>query len=450
VSPRDASDRFADVLVVGAGFAGLHAAALLRGQDLDVVLLEARDRVGGRVESVALQGGAALELGASWVTGAQTEILGLADRAGATIEPMASEGATVLVRDRELAQIDDQDAPGPSLGAAAAIDELDKLATGVDPAAPWQAEHALSLDLTTLGAWFGSEVNDAAARLELELAAEGYFATPAAQVPLLHALFYARANGGFDHLLGASGDPLSQSLVRGGAQRLAEHLAGELESLVLREPVAGLSWAEDEVRARARSQRIRARRAVIAMPPPLAQRLEYEPALPWERDQLTQRWSMGSGWKCHAIYASAFWRERGLNGRLIDLDTGITAFDTSPLSGSPGILSCFLPVAASADYERAGEEGRRQAVADALGHALGEEASNPEAYRDRMWWREPYSRGDVAVPALGTWSSFGHSLREPVGSIHWAGSETAAEFAGQMEGALRSGRRAAEEVAASL
>jgi monoamine oxidase len=450
VTAGDGSERV-DVVVIGAGFAGLRATALLAEAGASVVVLEARKRVGGRVESEPVGEGATVELGASWVTDEHVELLALAGELGLRVEPMWSDGATVVLTGEKRALISDKDGEAVAPEAPAAIAALDQLAARVDPAAPWDAADAASCDRTTLGAWLDQNVPGKSARVALELGAEGYFARPSAEVPLLHALFYARSNGGFDHLLGATGDPLTQSLVGGGVQAIATGVAERLGDAVrLGRPVLGLSQSRAGVTAMTDSERVEARRAIVALPPPLAQRIPHEPPVPWDRDQLTQRWSMGSGWKCHLVYPEAFWRGEGLNGRVIDAGDGTTAFDTSPPGGVPGILTAFLPVASVAEHASAGPDGRRAVLVSVLERALGRRATEADAYRDRMWWCEPFSRGDVAVPTLGTWTSFGAALREPVGLIHWAGTETAIEFAGQMEGALRSGRRAAEEVLALL
>ena len=439
----------ADVVVVGAGLAGLRAATLLDAAGASVILLEARSRVGGRVESVPVGGGAAVELGASWITHDHAELLRLATEFDLRVDPMWREGTTVVI-DGEPEFVEVADAERLTPGAAAALDVLDDLASGVDPASPWLAADARTHDLMTLGAWLDANVSGEG-RAELELGAEGYFARPSHEVSLLHALFYARANGGFNHLLGAPGDPLAQSLVTGGVQRIATELADRLgDSIRLGQPVLGLSQVDGGVTATTLEARVVASRAIVALPPPLAGRLSYEPELPWERDQLAQRWSMGSGWKCHLVYRRAFWRAEGVNGRVIDAKDGTSAWDTSPPEGAPGILTAFLPVARAGEDASAGESGRRAMLAERFARALGPDAAQPDQYHDRMWWHEPFSRGDVAVPSLGTWTNFGAALREPVGLLHWAGTETATEFAGQMEGALRSGQRAAEEVLALL
>jgi monoamine oxidase len=197
---------------------------------------------------------------------------------------------------------------------------------------------------------------------------------------------------------------------------------------------------------------VRARRVVLAMPPVLTARIAYSPALPGFRDQLTQRMIQGAVWKVMAVYPEPFWRAEGLSGQALS-DTGPVAltFDNSPPDGSPGVLLGFLEAEEARQAGLLDPAERRRRVLDAFGRLFGPRARTPERYIERSWAEEEWTRGCYGcyLPT-GGWTGFGKALRAPVGPLHWAGAETATVWSGYMDGAVRSGERAAAEALAAL
>jgi monoamine oxidase len=197
---------------------------------------------------------------------------------------------------------------------------------------------------------------------------------------------------------------------------------------------------------------VRGRRAIVAIPPALASRIRYEPLLPGFRDQLTQRMPLGTVAKCMAIYDEPFWRADGLTGQATS-DTGPVklTFDNSPPDGSPGVLLGFLEGQRARDMGRVSPEERRAAVIDCFRRLFGERAAKPERYVERLWADEEFSRGCYgSLMPTGAWTNYGEALRAPLGPLHWAGAETAEVWSGYMDGAVRSGEAAAQEVLAAL
>ena len=196
---------------------------------------------------------------------------------------------------------------------------------------------------------------------------------------------------------------------------------------------------------------VRARRAIVALPPALAGRISYDPPLPAMRDKLCQRMPMGSVIKCMAIYDEPFWRADGLSGQATSLPgPAQVIFDNTPPGGRPGVLLGFLEADAARALGAVPEAERREAVLAVFGRLFGPPAGQPESYVDRDWSAEPYSRGCYAgVFGPGAWTSVGPVLREPVGRLHWAGTETATRWMGYFDGAVSSGRRAAAELTAA-
>ena len=225
-------------------------------------------------------------------------------------------------------------------------------------------------------------------------------------------------------------------------------MADELgERIQLESPVARLRTDGDAVVV----GDLRARRAIVALPPALAGRLDYEPALPAQRDQLTQRVPMGSVIKCMAIYDEPFWRAEGLSGQALSLPGPVqVVFDNTPPNGTPGVLMGFIEGRDARELGPIPGSERRRIVVENFARLFGERAASPAGYVEKDWSAEPYSRGCYAgVPTPGTWTAYGRAMREPIGRIHWAGTETAIRWMGYFDGAIQAGRRAATEVIAA-
>ncbi len=441
----------AEHLVVGAGFAGLAAArAIVRG-GRTVAVLEARDRVGGRVYTRTLDDGTPLDLGGQWVGPTQERLYALAKELGVATFATYGDGHNVLhwggKRKKYKGTIPSV-SPLPLLDLAWAMKRLDALANTVNLEAPWETKNAAALDGQTLASMLDRVIHFDTARELLKIGLETIFAADAADISLLHAAFYVKSGKGLDSLVGVANGAQQDRFV-GGAQPIADRLAGTLgDALHLSSPVREIVTTDDGVEARGDGFVARGRRIIVALPPTLAGRLRYAPALPAARDQLTQRMPMGSVIKCMAVYDTPFWREEGLSGQAVS-DTGPvqTTFDNSPPEGKPGVLLGFIEANAARALSRVTETERRAKVLECFARYFGERALSPREYVDKSWAEDEWSRGCYAgyMPP-GVWTSYGHALRASVGRIHWAGTETAAEWNGYIEGALASGERAAREV----
>ena len=193
---------------------------------------------------------------------------------------------------------------------------------------------------------------------------------------------------------------------------------------------------------------VTAKKALLALPPTLAGRIRYIPALPALRDQLFQRIPMGTVIKFHCLYPTPFWREQGLSGQVVS-DSGPVriTFDNSPQGGNPGILLGFVEGDDARYWAQQSVEERKGAIFSCLVCYFGEQAQMPEEYFEQNWAEEEYSRGCYAgYMPTGVWTSLGQFLSEPVGHLHWAGTETATVWNGYMDGAIQSGERAAQEI----
>ena len=444
----------ADVVVVGAGLAGLAAARALVAAGREVVVLEARDRVGGRTlnEPIAADGSKVVEVGGQWVGPTQFRLLELAEELGVETFPMHVAGENVIEwrgRLKRYRGTIPKLSPLVLLDVQRAMTRLNRAARRVSLEEPWRTPGARALDSKTFATW----LDDGGCRTKggrelLELTVQAVWACEPADVSLLHVLFYVKSAGGLEALTDSEGGAQEARFV-GGSQRVSLRMAEELGDRVrLSSPVRRIAWDRDG----ATVEDVRARRAILALPPTLTGRIDYDPLLPGHRDQLVQRMPQGTVWKCMAVYDEPFWRGDGLSGwGLSDAGPVRLTYDNSPPDGTPGVLLGFLEGdhARRAGLRPAGE--RRDSVLDVFARLFGERARRPERYVERSWAEEEWTRGCYGCYMTpGGWTSYGSALRRPIGPIHWAGAETATIWNGYMDGAVRSGERAAAEAIRAL
>lgn len=451
-----------DVIVVGAGLAGLRAADRLVAAGRDVVAFEARDRVGGRAEEGRLTDGTPVELGGMWLGPTQTAALALVDELGLETFPTHAEGRTLLRRGTRWTTMGTHRGAVPKVSPATAVRylraqrALDRLAATVPLDRPWDAAGAAELDRRTFGSWLDEHAPRGEARALWEVFVRAVLAAEPDELSLLHVAFYV-ASGDDVETLQAFDRGAQESRVVGGTWRLAAGLAERLGDRVLLEhPVTSIGWDERGATVSADPDaggrvELRARRVIVAVPPALAGRIRYRPGLPADRDQLTQQVPMGAVTKVFAAYPTPFWRDRGLSGQAIDPSGPVSlTVDASPPSGTPGVLLGFLEADHARALARVPAADRHRVVLAAFARAFGTRAADPVEVVERDWAAEPWSRGCYGGHlGVGVWTRFGPSLARPVGPIHWAGTETAVRWSGYLDGALRSGERAAREVRSS-
>jgi monoamine oxidase len=453
VAEKLASD--ADVVVVGAGLAGLVAARDLIAAGRSVSVVEARDRVGGRLLNAELGDGNVVEVGGQWVGPTQHRALALGRELGVATFPTHAEGDNVVELGGRLRRYR---GAIPRINPAVLVDigqaqfRLDRMARTVPPEAPWRAPHAQAWDAQTMWTWIRRNTATKAAQALLQLAVEAVWAAHPADVSLLHVLFYTRSAGSFDDLVGTEGGAQQDRFV-GGSQELALRLASRLgDAVSLSAPVRTIEQHGDSVTAVSDRGAVKARAAILAIPPTLCARIAYDPPMPALRDQLTQRMAQGSVIKCMAVYDRPFWRDDGLSGQATSVEGPVkVVFDNSPPDGSPGVLLGFLEGRQARELAQWSDDARRRAVVGCFERLFGAAAAAPEAYVERVWAQEEYTRGCYGcLMPPGSWVSLGPALRAPVGRLHWAGAETATTWNGYMDGAVRSGEASAQAVLAQL
>jgi monoamine oxidase len=436
------------VVVVGAGFAGLSAARELVRLGHDVVVLEGRDRVGGRSCTTTVAG-IPVDLGATFVGPTQDAVLALAKELGCETTPTYSRGKNLI---RWRGRVRSYRSTIPRLSMIELLDvsriqwRFERVCRQIPLETPWKAATAHRLDEQSLQAWLRSVHASASTRDLMAIAARVTWGCEPEAVSMLHAARYVKAAGGLGRMFDVEGGA-QQDRFPAGTQQIAVRMAEELgERVRLNTVVHRIDRRPDGTVS---VDGVDAKAVIVAIPPAHRDGIAFDPALPEEYQELSQRWPQGNLSKSYVAYDTPFWRAGGCSGEaLSDEGPVFITFDVSPSEQGPGILLGFMDPRLCDALPAA--ERREQALAG-FAALFGDAASQPIDYIDHCWGAEKFAPGGptAAVPP-GSWTSYGPWLRKSIDGIHWAGTETADEWTGFLDGAVRSGQRAAAEVHAAL
>ncbi|CAN5838054.1 flavin monoamine oxidase family protein [soil metagenome] len=434
-------------MVVGAGFAGLTAARELTRAGYDVLVLEGRDRVGGRTFTGTVAG-VSVDLGAAFVGPTQEAVLALAADLDCPTTPTYHQGKNLI---NWRGRVRSYSGTVPALSVTSLLNvarvrwQFARVMRRVPVHEPWRAHR---LDDLSLEQWLRSV---RASSTTLDLMAIMSRVTWGAEpdvVSMLQAARYVRAAGGLDRMLDVEGGA-QQDHFPGGTQQIAVKMAEALgDRVVLSAAVQAVEHTTSDVSVVSTAGTVTARAAVVAIPPQHRGAISFSPALA-DVDRLARSWPQGNLSKAFAAYETPFWRAAGHSGEALSDDGPVfITFDVSPPGDGPGVLLGFVD---ARDFDDLPADQRRDRALAGFAALFGDAARHPIDYLDFSWGNELFSPGGptAAVPP-GSWTTVGHSLREPVGPIFWAGTETADQWTGFLDGAVRSGQRAAAEVAERL
>jgi monoamine oxidase len=459
----------ADVIVVGAGLAGLTAARKIRAAGRSVLLMEAQNRVGGRTLSEDIGGGQIADLGGTFIGPTQDHIAALVKELGINTFPTYNTGNNVFIRSDGRRETFASNTPvfgtapsDPEIAAdvVAAVAQLDSMAAELDVKQPWTHPNAALWDSQTLDSWIRQNSTGNKEFLDLVSAAcEPIFGAEPREVSLLYVLFYIASSGNeqnvgtFERNFNTTGGA-QESRIEGGAQLISIKMAQQLgKRVLLKAPVRRIDQGRFGVRVWTDKYYVSGKRVIVALPPALAGRIVYHGGMTDLRDQLMQRIPQGTLRKFEAVYEKPFWRDKGLSGQCIsNIGPVKVTFDASPKDGAPGVILGFIGGSEARKWTPRAPEERKKAVLDQIqGFFDDTQAQNVTAVYEKDWPADRWAIGcPVGVMAPGTLVDFGPTLRDPLGKIHWAGTETADYWCGYMDGAVRSGERAATEVLAAL
>jgi monoamine oxidase len=442
----------ADVCVVGAGYAGLTAARRLHQAGRTVVVVEARDRVGGRVWTEHLPDGSPIDRGAGWLAPYHDAALALAEELGVTTYKTWVKGKHLLVdgdRMRRYTGLIPKISPLAVLTIGWNQLRVDRMSKQVPLDAPWTAKRAEEWDARTVADYLErTGIRSQVGRDLFDMAVRGLFTGDLADTSFLHLLFLTRAHTSLSALFSIEKGS-QENLVDGGAGLMAQRMADELGAAVhLSAPVRAIAQRDDHVVVGAGEVTVHARHAIVSAPPALVSEIDFDPVLPPDRAELYRKAVAGPESKTLVIYDEPFWRAEGYSGQTAAPGSvSEVTIDASPASGSVGVLGSFTfgHVAERADALDPAE--RHASLRAALAARLGPRAADPVDIVETAWWKQEWTRGcSMAHFPPGVLTRLGHLLQEPFGRVHWAGTETSMRSHGAIDGAIRSGQRAAAEV----
>jgi monoamine oxidase len=448
-TPRPDAGTARRAIVVGAGLAGLTAAHDLRDAGWDVVVLEARDRVGGRVHTLTepFTDGLHAESGGESIDDNHVRIQALVARYGLTTERRLANrdtSAEVVYRGRRAG------ASSFAAGRGGRIlndynryyDETDKLGEGIDPDHPERSPRAEELDRRSLADFIDGLHLVPEARFLVDAEETGEYAADPREVSLL---FHAQQAA---VVADVPDSAIETMRISGGNSRLPEAMAAALDdSLVTGVPVSAVERGHGAVTVHTVRGSHTGAQVVLALPPAPLRRIRFSPRLPAAAHAAVAGLDLGPATKVMTQFPERFWRADGGSGLMVtDLPfrLGWDATDSSP--STAGILTTFTTGRNGAAFAALRGDRRIAAVHRQLARVFPESRGRAGPTATMAWPDEPYTRGGYAAYRPGQVIAFWEALRHPIGgSIRFAGEHTES-LAGYMESAVRSGHRVATEI----
>jgi monoamine oxidase len=329
-------------------------------------------------------------------------------------------------------------------GGVKAIEKLNELARGVPSGAPWTGANAVELDRQSLGDWLAKQSLSDTDKISFNLSAILTYGAPPDKLGLLHYLSLINSsNCDLEKLESMQGGAQEKRFV-GGSHILSVKMADALGDKVrLSSPVRKIvGWDRDVVELHTNQGITRARQVIAASSPSLCNQIIFDPPLPAERAQMQKLWpTNGRMRKTVHVYSRPFWRDADLNGQVIQIGGPILwSADNSPPDASVGIITAFVKEGSLPDDPKKAEG----ILSSIYARALGDEARQPTQYHEIDWSTvDSWSLSCTSPYPPGFLTKWGKFIHPPVGRLIWSGTDTADIWASSMDGAVRSGHRAA-------
>ncbi len=440
------------IIILGAGFSGLAAARVLHKAGKNFIVLEARNRPGGRVFTDYFAHNRYLDLGGQWIGPGQQRMYELATEHNLEWFETYNSGTNIIDLNGNIRTysglIPEIDLPS-LLNIHHVISLLERHASKINTATPWQHPRASRYDSLSLDYFIRKHCLTRNAYQVIRTGLETVFACSLCEISLLHALFYIKSGNSLNTLLNIE-NGAQQHRIKGGMQQLAERMAEPFrEHICYNHAVKSIVQDDAGVTVSGDNFSYHGRCAIVAVPPVLVRQIHFDPALPLKKQQLLQKLSMGLVGKVFGVYPSPFWRSSGFSGQVVTDDNQPfqVFFDSSPADGSYGVLLAFCIADRARHFFSLDKEQRKTLALQNFARYFGSQALQPDYYADHCWADEMWSQGCyAALYPTGSWTSFRNELSKPFHRIYWAGTETATEWYGYIEGAVRAGERAAAEI----
>jgi monoamine oxidase len=440
-----------DAVIIGAGLSGLTAARRLAQANKKILVLEAQDRVGGRTWSQPIGQADFIDVGGQWIGKGHDRMYQLVAEAGLKTFPTFIQGKSIL---RKNSENKTYKGDTPPLGLFAllatqkALNKFDRAASAISLEAPWRSVNALIMDNQSLGSWIDETISNKKARTLMKRMAEGELCRSVEDVSLLQALSAANATGSFKQAEKVEEGALRDRIL-GGAQGVSHFLHSQLKGFVkLNCPVSFVKQLNDYMLVGNEDFSIRTKKAIVTAPMPVVKKIQFTPELPMEKQMLINSMEMGTVLKCHAVYATPFWRAIGLNGSSTCFDEPVElSVDNSVPGSEKGIITSLIHADRAKSLLKLSDQERKEIVLNTYANLFGEQARQPILYHDYSFTNNPWIGGAYSgYFKNGIFSKYGEYVVKPRGNIHWAGTETSTLFKGFMEGAVLSGERVAMEI----
>lgn len=444
------------VIIVGGGFSGIAAAKKLHEAGISFLVLEARERLGGRVFTKNLSADLYLDLGGQWIGPTQNRMYQLCEEQGLETFDTYDQGRNILDlggKIRTYSGLIPKMDPLSLLNLDLILKKLERLARQLDINSPWTHPKAKAFDSVSLDFFIRKNSLTKSCEKVIRVGCETVFACELNEVSLLHALFYIRSGTSLECLINIK-NGAQQHRIKGGMQSLVEQMAHPfLDKIRFNSPVTSIAKKEKEVRLTCGNIAYTTRKIILSVPPPLLAQIRFTPELPVAKRKLLERYAMGHVGKCFMIYSKPFWREKGFSGQVVSDNNSPfqTLFDCSPYEGKYGIILGFTIGNRAKSYFLQNEMERKSKMLEILEVYFGSEAKHPVNYFDYTMSDEIWSSGCYAgLKPTGAWTGFRDAYSKPSDPFYFAGTEASTRWNGYIEGAVLAGEAASLQVIKSL
>ncbi|MFD2203421.1 flavin monoamine oxidase family protein [Shivajiella indica] len=441
-----------EVIIIGAGFSGISASKKLNQANIPFLVLEARDRLGGRVYTKKLSEDLYLDFGGQWIGPGQDRMYELCREFGLEYYETYDQGNNLLDFGKKVRKFKGLI---PKLDIVSLINldlvlkKLERMAKSISLEEPWNHPKAMEYDRISLAEFISVNCKTISCKKIVSLALETVFASELNEISLLHALFYIKSGRDLNTLINIK-DGAQLHRIVGGMQSLIEKMAAPFHDKIhFNRTVKKILQENEVIKVKGEDFELTCKKLIIAIPPPLVSKLEFEPMLSGKKRQIIDRISMGQVGKCFMVYKKPFWRENDFSGQAFaDANSPFQSiFDCSPKDTKYGILMGFTIAKRAREYFTKSKEERKNIMKGKLIQYYGNEAAEPLLYEDFTMTDEAWSRGCYAgLYPTGAWTGFQNAYSKAEGNILWAGTEASPIWFGYIEGAVRAGESAAESV----